>query len=288
MAKPVDLRALFVSLVLGVLFSFIVMKLNLTTGIIPSLNVSAGLLGFFFVKMWTKLLQKAGFFKQPFTRQENTVIQTCVVATSGIVFSGGFGSYLFGMSTTIAKKSAETNPGKNIKDPSLHWMIGFLFVVSFLGLFSVLPLRKIMVKDFKLTYPSGTAAAHLINSFHTPQGAKLAKKQVKALGKFFSFSFFWGCFQWFFTAGDDCGFVNSPSFGLQAYEHKFYFDFSATYVGGHDLPTSYQHFLAGWSHSIMGYHVAPYRQPERSWVSRKSQVYKPPWPARLQGVHCHI
>ncbi|KAJ8752163.1 hypothetical protein K2173_003771 [Erythroxylum novogranatense] len=229
--NQLTVRALSVSFVLGVLFSFIVMKLNLTTGIIPSLNVSAGLLGFFFVKTWTKLLQKARFLKQPFTRQENTVIQTCVVATSGIAFSGGFGSYLFGMSTTIAKQSTEGNPAQNIKDPSLHWMIGFLFVVSFLGLFSVLPLRKIMVIDFKLTYPSGTATAHLINSFHTPQGAKLAKKQVETLGKFFSFSFLWGFFQWFFTAGDDCGFVNFPSFGLQAYEQKFYFDFSATYVG---------------------------------------------------------
>ena len=34
---------------------------------------------------------------------------------------------------------------------------------------------QIMIIDFKLTYPSGTATAHLINSFHTPQGAKLAK-----------------------------------------------------------------------------------------------------------------
>ncbi|KAK7259092.1 hypothetical protein RIF29_24688 [Crotalaria pallida] len=33
---------------------------------------------------------------------------------------------------------------------------------------------KIMVIDFKLTYPNGTANAHLIYSFHTPQGAKLA------------------------------------------------------------------------------------------------------------------
>lgn len=32
-----------------------------------------------------------------------------------------------------------------------------------------------MIIDFKLIYPSGTATAHLINSFHTPQGAKLAK-----------------------------------------------------------------------------------------------------------------
>ncbi|XP_043715770.1 probable metal-nicotianamine transporter YSL7 [Telopea speciosissima] len=207
------------------------MKLNLTTGIIPSLNVSAGLLGFFFVKTWTKLLQKFGFLKQPFTRQENTVIQTCVVASSGIAFSGGFGSYLFAMSEAVAKQSKEANNAQNIKNLSLGWIIGFLFVVSFLGLFSVVPLRKIMVIDFKLIYPSGTATAHLINSFHTPHGAKLAKKQVMALGKFFSFSFLWGFFQWFFTAGGDCGFSNFPTFGLQAYEKRLYFDFSATYVG---------------------------------------------------------
>ncbi|XP_026408137.1 probable metal-nicotianamine transporter YSL7 [Papaver somniferum] len=229
--QQLTVRAFVVSLILGILFSFIVMKLNLTTGIIPSLNVSAGLLGFFFVKSWTKILEKSGMLKQPFTRQENTVIQTCVVATSGIAFSGGFGSYLFGMSEVIAKQSTEENSAQNIKNPSLGWMIGFLFVVSFLGLFSVVPLRKIMVIDFKLIYPSGTATAHLINSFHTPQGAKLAKKQVKALGKFFSFSFLWGFFQWFFTSGDGCGFINFPTFGLKAFENRFYFDFSATYVG---------------------------------------------------------
>lgn len=229
--KQLTLRAFVVSFVLGVLFTFIVMKLNLTTGIIPSLNVSAGLLGFFFVKTWTKFLEKSGLLRQPFTRQENTVIQTCVVASTGIAFSGGFGSYLFGMSEVIAKQSTVANTAQDIKNPSLGWMIGFLFVVSFLGLFSVVPLRKIMILNFKLIYPSGTATAHLVNSFHTPQGAKLAKKQVRALGKFFSFSFLWGFFQWFFTAGDNCGFVNFPTFGLKAYENRFYFDFSATYVG---------------------------------------------------------
>ncbi|XP_062153342.1 probable metal-nicotianamine transporter YSL7 isoform X3 [Alnus glutinosa] len=229
--KQLTLRAFVVSFILTVLFTFIVMKLNLTTGIIPSLNVSAGLLGFFFVKTWTNFLEKAGMLRQPFTRQENTVIQTCVVASSGIAFSGGFGGHLFGMSRTVAKQSTVANNSQNIKDPSLGWMIGFLFVVSFLGLLSVVPLRKIMIIDFKLIYPSGTATAHFINSFHTPQGAKLARKQVKALGKFFSFSFLWGFFQWFFTAGENCGFVNFPTFGLKAFENRFYFDFSATYVG---------------------------------------------------------
>ncbi|XP_038680223.1 probable metal-nicotianamine transporter YSL7 [Tripterygium wilfordii] len=227
--NQLTIRAFVVSFVLSVLFCFIVMKLNLTAGIIPSLNVSAGLLGFFFVKTWTKFLENSGYLKQPFTRQENTVIQTCVVASSGIAFSGGFGSYLFALSERIAKQSAEENG--EFKNPALSWIIGFLFVVSFLGLFSVVPLRKIMIIDFKLTYPSGTATAYLINSFHTRQGAKLAKKQVKVLGKFFSFSFLWGFFQWFFAAEDTCGFANFPTFGLKAYDNKFFFDFSATYVG---------------------------------------------------------
>ncbi|MFS7948781.1 putative oligopeptide transporter, OPT superfamily [Helianthus anomalus] len=71
------------------------MKLKITTRIISSLNVSAGLLGFFFVKMWTKFLGKSGLLKQPFPRQQNTVIQTCVVASSGITFSGKFRSVSF-------------------------------------------------------------------------------------------------------------------------------------------------------------------------------------------------
>ncbi|KAK1408765.1 hypothetical protein QVD17_40797 [Tagetes erecta] len=233
--RQLTVRAFLVSTILGVMFSFIVMKLGLTTGIIPSLNVAAGLLGFFFVKTWTTALERSGLLNQPFTRQENTVIQTCVVATSGIAFSGGFGSYLFGMSDTIADRSSDANwptRNMNVKNPSLGWMIGFLFIVSFIGLCSVVPLRKIMIIDFKLIYPSGTATAHLINSFHTPQGAKLAKKQVSALGKFFSFSFLWSFFQWFFVSDDtECGFQNFPTFGLKAYQNRFYFDFSTMYVG---------------------------------------------------------
>ncbi|GAB4836142.1 hypothetical protein Ancab_001057 [Ancistrocladus abbreviatus] len=87
--KQLTFRAFFVSFILTILFSFIVMKFNLTTGIIPTLNVAAGFLGFFFVKTWTKFLEKSGLLKQPFTRQENTVIQTCVVASSGVAFSVG-------------------------------------------------------------------------------------------------------------------------------------------------------------------------------------------------------
>lgn len=84
----ITLRGLVVSGILGTLFCIIAHKLNLTVGIIPSLNIAAGLLGFFFVRTWTGFLIKLGISVKPFTRQENTVIQTCVVACYGLAFSG--------------------------------------------------------------------------------------------------------------------------------------------------------------------------------------------------------
>lgn len=231
----ITVRGLVVSAVMGSLFCIITHKLNLTVGIIPSLNVAAGLLGFFFVKSWTGFLSTLGFSVRPFTRQENTVIQTCVVACYGLAFSGGFGSYLLAMDERTYQLIGVDYPGNRAEDvlnPGLGWMIGFLFVVSFLGLFSLVPLRKVMVMDYELTYPSGTATAMLINSFHTNTGAELAGKQVSCLGKYLGISLSWSCFKWFFSGiGDSCGFDNFPSLGLTLYKNTFYFDFSPTYVG---------------------------------------------------------
>ena len=86
--KQITIRGLIASLLIGIIYSVIVMKLKLTTGLVPNLNVSAALLAFVFVKSWTKLLQKAGFVSTPFTRQENTLIQTCAVACYSIVVGG--------------------------------------------------------------------------------------------------------------------------------------------------------------------------------------------------------
>uniref|UniRef100_A0A453BVF5 Metal-nicotianamine transporter YSL6 n=1 Tax=Aegilops tauschii subsp. strangulata TaxID=200361 RepID=A0A453BVF5_AEGTS len=233
--EQLTVRGIVVSAILGVLFCLITHKLNLTVGIIPSLNVAAGLLGYFLVRTWTAALERFGIVSKPFTKQENTVIQTCVVACYGLAFSGGFGSYMLAMDQKTYELIGTDYPGNravDVKNPSLSWMIGFMFVVSFLGLFSLVALRKVMVIDYKLTYPSGTATAMLINSFHTTSGAELAEKQVSCLGKYLSISFIWNCFKWFFSGvGDSCGFDNFPSLGLAAFKNTFYFDFSPTYIG---------------------------------------------------------
>ncbi|KAM7504909.1 hypothetical protein LguiB_003813 [Lonicera macranthoides] len=232
--KHITIRGIVASLVIGVIYSVIVMKLNLTTGLVPNLNVSAALLAFVFIRTWTKLIQKAGFVTAPFTRQENTIIQTCAVACYSIAVGGGFGSYLLGLNKKTYEQAGvdtEGNSPGSYKEPGLGWMTGFLFVVSFVGLLALVPLRKIMVIDYKLTYPSGTATAVLINGFHTAKGDEMAKKQVHGFMKFFSFSFLWAFFQWFYSGGAKCGFVQFPTFGLKAWQQTFFFDFSMTYVG---------------------------------------------------------
>ncbi|KAK8513186.1 hypothetical protein V6N13_032434 [Hibiscus sabdariffa] len=232
--KQITVRGLVASLLIGTIYSVIVTKLNLTTGLVPNLNVSAALLAFIFIRSWTKLLQKAGIVSTPFTRQENTIIQTCAVACYSIAVGGGFGSYLLGLNRKTYEQSGVDTEGNNpgsIKEPGIGWMIGFLFVSSFVGLLALVPLRKIMINDYRLSYPSGTATAVLINGFHTPKGDKNAKKQVDGFLKFFSFSFLWAFFQWFYEGGDKCGFVQFPTFGLKAWKNSFYFDFSMTYIG---------------------------------------------------------
>lgn len=84
----ITVRGIAASLLIGSIYSIIVMKLNLTTGLVPNLNVSAALLAFVFISTWTKLLHKAGYVAAPFTRQENTIIQTCAVACYSIAVGG--------------------------------------------------------------------------------------------------------------------------------------------------------------------------------------------------------
>ncbi|XP_048500932.1 metal-nicotianamine transporter YSL1 isoform X1 [Beta vulgaris subsp. vulgaris] len=231
--KQITVRGVVTSAIIGVIYSIIAMKLNLTTGLSPNLNVSAALLAFVFIRAWNQILKKAGFSPAPFTKQENTMIQTCAVACYSIAIGGGFGSYLLGLNKKtyeLAGVNTEGNSPTSYKDLKVGWMTAYLFIVCFVGLFVLTPLRKILIVDYQLVFPSGMATAVLINGFHT-RGDKMAKKQVRGFLKYFSMSFLWGFFQWFFNGKGNCGFMQFPTFGLQAWKQTFYFDFSMTYVG---------------------------------------------------------
>ncbi|PQP95178.1 metal-nicotianamine transporter YSL3 isoform X1 [Prunus yedoensis var. nudiflora] len=202
--RQITIRGLVASIVIGTIYSVIVMKLNLTTGLVPNLNV--------LLLFWPLYSSAHGlsFFRR---------LEFCM-------YSIAVGGRLMSKQGLI-----EGNTPGSTKEPQIGWMTGFLFVSSFVGLLALVPLRKIMIIDYKLSYPSGTATAVLINGFHTPKGDKMAKKQVQGFMKFFSMSFLWSFFQWFYSGGDQCGFVQFPTFGLAAWKNSFYFDFSMTYIG---------------------------------------------------------
>jgi hypothetical protein len=56
------------------------------------------------------------------------------------------------MSDRIASQSTEANDAQNIKNPQLLWIIGFLLVVSFIGLFGLVPLRKVKLLFILIFY----------------------------------------------------------------------------------------------------------------------------------------
>ncbi|KAK4370074.1 hypothetical protein RND71_009549 [Anisodus tanguticus] len=122
-----------------------------------------------------------------------------------------------GMSPYIEAQADARNTPNNTKKFAISWMLLYLLVVSFDGLFSIVALRKMMKMKYKLTYPSGNAIAYLINCFHTPKGAK---KQVGSLFKSFSFSFIFGGVQWIYAREDGCGFGSLRLFGSQTYAKR--------------------------------------------------------------------
>mgnify|MGYP003702296745 CR=1 FL=1 len=85
------LRGVAVAAVLGSLLCVVIHRLNLTVGVIPALNVASGLLAFFLATAWRGAAAVLGLGHhrgRPFTRQENTVIQTCAIACGSLAFSG--------------------------------------------------------------------------------------------------------------------------------------------------------------------------------------------------------
>jgi OPT family oligopeptide transporter len=228
-SETITLRAVAVSVVLGVTLSVVAMKLSLTSSFLPTLSIPAGLLGFFLSRSWVHVADRLEAAQLPFTRQENTLIQTCVVACSCIAYTGGFGSYVLAMSKDAAEGGAAS--GVNVEEPSVGRLVAFLFLTNFAGLFAVLPFRDYFIMRRNLTFPSGTATAHLINTIHTPHGAKQADKQVSALLKTFAGTMAWSLFQWFFAGGATCGFHTFPTFGLAAFRRGFSFNFVLSNVG---------------------------------------------------------
>uniref|UniRef100_A0A383W0U8 Uncharacterized protein n=1 Tax=Tetradesmus obliquus TaxID=3088 RepID=A0A383W0U8_TETOB len=243
------LRGLISGSCLGLLFAIITLKLSLgSAGIIPGLGIPAGLISFALIRAWTlmgqglKLDSRAPWLHkmlfQHFSVQENAVLQTFICSISGVAFTGGFGTYLTGMSYQASLNlggpkhgDPDFNPDV-IFDPELHRIIPYLLLTAVLGVFMLTQLRKLMIIDWRLPFPSGTASGIMMSSFHTAKGEADALRKVRVLSWTGAGSFFFSVLKWLVNGSNyECGFGSWPSFGFKAQQYTWFFDWQHNYIG---------------------------------------------------------
>ncbi|KAI0070455.1 OPT superfamily oligopeptide transporter, partial [Panus rudis PR-1116 ss-1] len=103
----------------------------------------------------------ARFLPTPISAQENIVLQTTAVATGTMPLAAGFVGILPALS--LLEEDRDGAPPVN-----LSWFasVGWSCAVAFFGVFLSPPLRKQVIIDEQLAFPSGTATAQLISVLH--------------------------------------------------------------------------------------------------------------------------
>ncbi|GBF99887.1 metal-nicotianamine transporter-like, partial [Raphidocelis subcapitata] len=152
----------------SLLFCAIALRLSLgSAGIVPSINAPAGLLSFLVLKAFSSgghsMGLRRGLFA-PLTVQETTVVQTYVTSACNVVFTGGFSTWLTAMSYQASLNTggaARGEPGYDpatVIDPAPGRVIPFVLLTSFLGIFAIVALRKLIIIDWQTASVARAAA----------------------------------------------------------------------------------------------------------------------------------
>ena len=72
-----QVRSVVLGAIFGAVFSIIVHKLNLTSGVIPSMGMAMALINFFTVQTWNAALRALRINTLPFTPQARCVTVPC-------------------------------------------------------------------------------------------------------------------------------------------------------------------------------------------------------------------
>ncbi|KAK7463568.1 OPT superfamily [Stygiomarasmius scandens] len=143
--------AVALGLVIGCLLCFTNLYFGLQTGFISMMSLQSALIGFLVSKM----------LPTPLSPQEIIVVQTTAVATGTMPLAAGFVGILPALGLIDEARDGQ---------PPIHlsWIggIGWSCAVAFFGVFLSPPLRKQVIIEEQLAFPSGTATAQLISVLH--------------------------------------------------------------------------------------------------------------------------
>ncbi|PPR00882.1 hypothetical protein CVT24_000367, partial [Panaeolus cyanescens] len=151
------LTAVILGLAIGCLICFTNLSLGLQSGWISmsvglhQMSIQSALIGFLVSRM----------FPTPLTPQEIIVVQTTAVATGTMPLAAGFVGILPAL--TLLSEERDGSPPIH-----LSWIgaAGWSLSVAFFGVFLSPPIRKQVIIEEQLSFPSGTATAQLISVLH--------------------------------------------------------------------------------------------------------------------------
>uniref|UniRef100_A0A3B5ZT58 Uncharacterized protein n=1 Tax=Triticum aestivum TaxID=4565 RepID=A0A3B5ZT58_WHEAT len=85
--EQVTPRAVIVSVVLSIVFGFVILKIHMSTGVVPGMNMAVSVLSFTLLKWFVSLVRTCGLSTSPFTRQENLLVLTTVVTVINLAIT---------------------------------------------------------------------------------------------------------------------------------------------------------------------------------------------------------
>ncbi|KAJ7104085.1 OPT oligopeptide transporter protein-domain-containing protein [Mycena belliarum] len=149
--KELTFQAVSIGLLIGCLLCFANLSFGLQTGWISMMSLQSALIGFLISRM----------LPIPLTAQQIIVVQTTAVATGTMPLAAGFVGII-----PALKLLDETRDGS--PPINLTWLaaIGWSCSVAFFGVFLSPPIRKQVIVNEQLAFPSGTATAQLIAVLH--------------------------------------------------------------------------------------------------------------------------
>lgn len=143
--------AVTIGLLIGCLLCFTNLYFGLQTGWISMMSLQSALIGYLVSKI----------LPTPLSPQEIVVVQTTAVATSTMPLAAGFVGILPALGLLDEEKDGS---------PPIHlsWIaaVGWSCSIAFFGVFLSPPLRKQVIIEEQLAFPSGTATAQLISVLH--------------------------------------------------------------------------------------------------------------------------
>jgi uncharacterized oligopeptide transporter (OPT) family protein len=164
-APQLTARALAMGALLGFLLTFTNVYVGLKTGWGLSVALPACVVSF---TVWRALL-KVGVVRTPMTILEINCAQST---------ASGAGFAMAGLTTTavpamLMLSVSEANPGGR----NLPWyaVAPWVLLVAALGVLMAIPMKRNMINGARLKFPSGTAAALLLQSLYTESKEALAK-----------------------------------------------------------------------------------------------------------------